>query len=302
VADSAAGLQLNGKALDARTTPTHMARHLTDHPLVADAWAGMRAYLVANKEAFLKAQRKGGTMRAKKQRPPKAKLTQYQHMVFEHTTNVSADLDRLENILLMVRKLPPARTLEKWRLTQDEWLKYQYTMHLVTVDGAVDRCFRVANAVMNLGLAARKCTERVLLEQTSVKRTRVGTALRRLLKETKATRELRDLDVHRKELPPFYKIVGFEEYDWLPAFAMAAKDGATIADSKVVHRMFRYSGQVLSMKLQKERTRLMQAVWRLFDVLVPVAQRMSAICSLADLAASNMALNPSVGRGRPPTA
>jgi hypothetical protein len=277
-----------------------MAKHLADHPLMADAWVGMRAYLVANKEAFLKAERKGGTMRAKKQRPPKEKLTQYQHMVFEHTSNVSADLDRLENILLMVRKLPPSRALEKWKLTPDQWLEYQHTMYLVTVDGTVDRCFRVVNAVMNLGVVARKCTERVLLEHASVKRTKVAAAVRRLLKETKATRELRDLDVHRKELPPFYKIVGFEEYDWLPACARSARDGDGIFDPKIVHRMFRYSGQVLAIKLQKERTRLKRAIWRLFDVLVPAARRMSAICSLADLAASNMALNPTVGRGRPP--
>jgi hypothetical protein len=273
-----------------------MEKHLADHPLIANAWAGMRAFLVTNQELFLKAERKGSTMRAKKLTPPKAKLTQYQHMVFEHATNVTADLDRLENILLMVRKLPPPRTLEKWKLTPDKWLEYQYTMHLVTVGGSVDRCLQVVNAVMNLGVPARKCTERVLLEHSSVKGTKVANALRGLLKETKATRELRNLDVHRKDLPPFYKIVGFEEYDWLPALAMTAKHNDKIIELKVLNRMFRYSGQVLAVKMQKERTRLKRVIWRLFDVLVPIAERLSVICSVADLMAANKSLQHCEGR------
>jgi hypothetical protein len=277
-----------------------MAKVIYDHPLIVDALKGLQAHLKANERRLRKPVLKGATLRAQKPRPPKSVATRYQYMVFHQVTKIATDLDCLEDIVRMVRRMPTSRTLKTWKLSADKWLEYQYTLHLVTLGGAVDRSLQTVNAVLNLGLAPQDCTEQLLLRHSRVAGTRIGAAVKRVLSETQPFRRFRNLDVHRKDLPPFYEIVGFEEYDWLPALALMERTGKELVEPRMLHDMFRQSGKSLALRMQKERTKLKTVVWKLFDVLAPLAKSQALVFSLYDHSASNMALNATVGRGRPP--
>ena len=137
------------------------------------------------------------------------------------------------------------------------------------------------------------------MRHSSVAGTRLAGGIKRLLREVQTSRSFRNLDVHTKELPPFHEIVGWDGYDWLRVYALLDGTGAALMDPDLLHRGFRYSGQALAVRMQKERTRIKAHVWRLFDMLVPMARRQTRTFSMIDAAASNRVLRPS-GAGRPP--
>jgi hypothetical protein len=253
-----------------------MEKTLSKHPLIVDAMEGLRPSLIASQHRVLARVRKLGTPRNKNPQPPKSPVERFHHLVFHHAAKVSTDFDNLEHIIAMVRNMPPRRTLKKWDLSGDRWLEYQYTLHLVTIVGAVDRALIVVNAVLGLGLAAQDCTERLLLRHNQIEGTKLGTAIKQLSREIQPTRSHRNLDVHQKDLPPFREIVGWEDYDWLPMCALVGKDNEVLIPPAWLQKGFRYAGQFLSVRLQKERTKLKNRVWRVFDLLVPIARMRSA--------------------------
>ena len=177
-------------------------------------------------------------------------------------------------------------------MSGDQWLQYQYTLHLVTVVGAVDRCLFVVNAVMKLGLDSRDCSEQILRRHTRIGSTKLATAIQKLVSEVQQTKTFRNLDVHRKDLPPFYKIVGWDGYDWLPPHAFLERVGQALMDPDLLHRGFAYSGKLLAVQMQKERTRLRRRVWRLFDLLAPIARKEAKMFEFWDKVAANKALKP----------
>jgi len=150
-------------------------------------------------------------------------------------------------------------------------------MYLVTLVGAVDRCLMVVNSVLGLGLAPQDCTDRILLRHSRIKGTRLEAAIKQLLAEVQPSRNYRSLDVHQKDLPPFHEILGWDEYDWLPIYALVGKDDETLVPPEWLQKGFRYAGQLLASRMQKGRPRLKNRVWRIFDLLVPIARRQIAV-------------------------
>jgi hypothetical protein len=253
-----------------------MVKTLSKHPLIADAMEGLRPSMIASQPRVLARIRKLGTPRAKNPKPLKSAVERFHHLVFYHAAKVTTDFDNLEHIMTMVRKQPPRFTLKKWDLSGDRWLEFQYTLHLVTLVGAVDRTLIVVNAVLGLGLAPPDCTERLLLRHAQIEGTRLSAAIKDLSRDVQPTRNHRNLDVHQKDLPPFHEIVGWEDYDWLPMCALVGKDDEVLIPPAWLQKGFRYAGQLLSLRMQKERTRLKNRVWRIFDLLVPIARRRAA--------------------------
>jgi hypothetical protein len=239
--------------------------------------------------------RKTGFLRGKKPTPPKSASGRYHHLIFQEAGKVATDFENLEHIVAMVRKLPPRRTLQKWGFSADWWLEFQYTLHLATLVGAIDRCLVVVNAVLGLGLDPQDCVEKVLLRHIRIKGTRLADAIKRLSREVQPSRHHRNLDVHQKDLPPFCEILGWREYDWLPVCAIVGRRDEVLVPPEWLQKGFRYAGQLLSSRMQKERTKLKNRVWRLFDLLVPFARQ--KIAMLTPL--GNVASNPPLTDGRP---
>ena len=273
-----------------------MAKSIAEHLLVRQALDGLLPYIAKDSPARIaKRIPPTGPMRVKKPRGFPLPATRYQHVVFDRATKVASDFESLDQIVSMVRRFPTRRTLSKWKMSGDQWLQYLYTIYLVTVVGAIDRCLQVVNAVLRLGLDYRDCSEHILLRHSRVQSTRLAAAIKKLVAEVQSTRAHRNLDVHRKDLPPFYEIVGWAGYDWLPAYALLERTNHSLMDPDLLHRGFGYSGKLLALKMQKEKTRMKARVSRLFDLLVPVARREAQVLALWHRA-SNKALRPALAR------
>jgi hypothetical protein len=230
-------------------------------------------YLSTRAPQLVNAAKRHGTIRVRNPKPPPSATLRYYAAVFQHAIRIADDFNRIEHIVSMTRSLPARRTLKKWKLTADQWLELQYSLFLVTVVGTVDRSLILASVVLQLGLAPQDCTEQTLSRHARVARTRLAVRIKRLVNELKSLRTLRNLDIHQRNLPPFHSIVGWDGYDWLPAYALLERTGNSMISAELLHAAFRYSGQTLAMKMQKERTRLKTQVWRLLTVLTVIAEQ-----------------------------
>jgi hypothetical protein len=250
-----------------------MKRDLSKHALISDAMEGLRPSLIASLPRALERLKKTGSFRNKNPKPHKSSAERFHYMVFQSAEKVVTDFKTLENIISMVRRIPTRRTFMKWNYTADKWLEYQYTLYLVTMVGVIDRCLMLINAVLLLGLDEQDCKEGIILRHHRIKGTKYELAIKRLMQEVKPLRTNRNLDVHRKDLPPFYEILECEEYDWWPLYAQVNKDGETLIPPELLQKGFRVAGQMLASKMQKGRTKLKYRVWRIFDLLAPAARK-----------------------------
>jgi hypothetical protein len=86
----------------------------------------------------------------------------------------------------------------------------------------------------------------------------------------KSHREGRNLYVHRGSLPDIATVMGDDELDLLKAMSFVQGVSQPFIDRKIMDLGYREHVQKICKALQKERNKIDDVIWKLFDSLLPI--------------------------------
>jgi len=244
---------------------------LAEHALIAKL-------LEAIKPITLDAVDKIGERIAKDQAPrlPKGTLTlperqYYDVVVFKRSTSLINALETINEVQHFIQFLPPASEFRKLRISQERWVDYHYSYHLIIMASLVDRALLLTNDIFRIGHPEKLCSPKAIKENYWVQQTSVVQAIEMLERITQNHRDSRNLFVHRGIKPDVTKATSSDLYDLMTFVAQAnALTQGQIGADDLFDQSFKLEIEKLNIIMRNDGNNASEGVYALFDALLPV--------------------------------
>lgn len=197
-------------------------------------------------------------------------LEYYHVTIFQKASAIIGAVERLENSLLYIQKFPSPRTYEKKGVHQFSWLEYHYSYFVVTYHSLFDTALILTNTVFQLGFSEKDCKPSRIISNRLVKSTSAKSALTALEKVTSKYENIRNLFVHRGEMPDVKSITNSDMLDLLKMYNTVHRHSDPIVPLDILDNVFKYESQKIITKLDGDMVKAQEAISRLFDALLPI--------------------------------
>jgi len=242
-------------------------KDLASHPFPQKVMDNLRPQLEASSRK-LKALAKKGKVRSKE----KYELWEHQwydYDVFTHLSAIISGADRLEQIQNFISTFPRPRSYEKEGINQHTWIEYHYSYYVITLVSLFDIALVLTNSVFRLGNREQDCKRDLIMMNSWVRKTPATQALADLNQLIESYREGRNRHVHRGKVHNIASVMRSDELDLLHLVSTVHMFTEPLIDQKMIDLAYKPSVQEIREMLQKERGRIHDGIWRLFDGVSP---------------------------------
>ena len=202
-----------------------------------------------------------------------AKVPEYERYdweVFTQLSSIYSVIERLEFSQNYIRTFPQSHSYEKEGITQHDWIEYHYSYYVITLISLSDVALKLTNAVFRLGNRERDCKADLIKKNTWVRATPVKQALDRLDQLIQPHREGRNLHVHHGKVQDIASVMESEGLGFLKVMRFVQMHSEPIVDKEKIDLAYKGHVAEISSRLQEEEKRIQDALWILFDTLLPV--------------------------------
>jgi hypothetical protein len=202
----------------------------------------------------------------------------YGYEVCTHLSAITSGSARLEQSQNFIHTFPRPRSYEKEGIHQSIWIEYHYSYYVITLVSLFDIALILTNSVFRLGNREQDCKAELIMMNRWVRQTSVKRALSDLNELIKPHRKTRNLHVHRGEVPDIASVMKSDELDWLNlcSILIQMQDEPNI-DRRIIDNAYKGRMKELCEKLQAERDKIHDTIWRLFDGLLPIYDEKSSV-------------------------
>lgn len=196
----------------------------------------------------------------------------YHHNVFMNLLAIISGVGRLEKSQNFIRTFPRPRSYEKKGINQHTWIEYHYSSYVITLVSLFDIALRLTNSVFRFGNRERDCKPDLIMKNFWVKQTPVEQALADFDKLIQPHKDGRNLYVHRGKALDIASVMKSDDLDRLKDLSSIQMLGFSEPFIGRENIDSEYKGHVKKIceKLQEERDRIHDAIWRLFDTILPI--------------------------------
>ncbi len=194
----------------------------------------------------------------------------YNANVFKKIMNIISSFDRLEQAHIFIKRFRQSKLFLKQNITQDIWIEYHYSIHLLTIVSIMDLALILTNEVYRIGLREKDCNYDTILKNYWIKDSQVAIVLKDLDKKVQNYRNPRNTLVHHGESPKLNKILKSNLYDRLKLITFAQHYSEDY--NPPINLDYVYSMEVRDLLriLQNECKSIEALILNLFDALLPV--------------------------------
>lgn len=194
----------------------------------------------------------------------------YNANVFKKVINIISSFDRLEQVQIFIKRFRQSKAFLKQDITQDVWIEYHYSIHLLTIVSFMDLALILTNEVYRIGLREKDCNHDTIIKNYWVKNTRVEKALKDLEKLVQNNRNPRNTLIHHGESPKLHKVLKSDLYDKLKLMTFAQHHSEDYDSPINLDRAYSMEVRDLLRILQDECKSIETLILNLFDALLPV--------------------------------
>ena len=198
------------------------------------------------------------------------KLDLYNLAVFDKAAAIIGEIERLENASVFIQNFRNPRAFEKLGIHHVSWLEYHYSYFIVTYHSLFDISLILTNAVFQLGIPEKDCKASIINDNEWVKRTPVKTALDGIRKIVSNYGQTRNLFVHRGILPDIRSITDSDMIDIINLYCTINQHSAPIMPLEMIDKVFSFECKKISIRLEGDIVIAQEAVYRLYDSLLPI--------------------------------
>jgi hypothetical protein len=178
---------------------------------------------------------------------------QYVMDVFKAQGRIINTIELLEYIPLMLKRLPPSVFFKRNDLSKAKYFQYQLENHIIRISTIYDQMILMTNAVFQLGIQEKKCSEDLIVNNKHTKNTGAVKCLKECKQAIIGVITERNLIVHRGE---------FEDSDLqrLSSFSLIHKYKET-EEPNDINGISLFSGGMikhLSRSVQRDNIKLME--------------------------------------------
>lgn len=245
-----------------------MIIQLPSHPLLTEIFNNNKPYLDYATAELLKRVEETGEIR----NPKNVSLDdkQYFHIsVFHKVSAIISGVDRLDYAKKYIERFPSPRTYERKGITQYMWIEYHYSFFVITVDSLFDMALILINEIFQLGNSERNCTPNIIKKNSWIKKSAIASSLGKLEKVTSSYRPIRNLYVHRGEVPDILSITESDTLDLLKLYSSVRLHSDPIIDVSILDSVFNYESKKICSELENEIEKVCEIIWDLFTNLLP---------------------------------
>ncbi len=199
------------------------------------------------------------------------KKHQHAYSTFVYCERVVYASMRLSQVITMTLRNLHRKKGEKLHIIQNAWAAYNYDFYTMIYQSVLDISFLLVNAVLDLGIEERMCTENFILNNKWVKDTDVYKVLIEIKGISKNHREGKNLLLHRgRPIPmPIKTSFPFDEKT-ISTLAKERNRSTDYVRNLLDDFLAERDLLQLTQLMRKECTELETQVGLLFDVLLPM--------------------------------
>lgn len=195
----------------------------------------------------------------------------YHDEAFHYTSNLTNAIERLEMTPIFLGRFPRTKTFDKNGITIHRWIQYHYSNYLVTVISIYDTALLLTNTVFCLGVEPRRCSDKTVTNNQSVRKTSVKSALDKLNEIMKPYRDPRNFFVHRNIIPGLASLDEWESLRFIEEASKGYKiDTNPIMETWLVKELYQFERRALIQEVRKESDRIAEGIYQFFTDLYPV--------------------------------
>lgn len=187
----------------------------------------------------------------------------YYHAVFYYASNITSTLERLDETLFYIQKIPHQAAFIKKGITEDKWIEYHYCSHAITMTAIYDIALILTGTVFRLGLDPKHCNDNTIRDNAHIYHTPVRPAIKDLQKTIDPHRSTRNHYVHRGEIP------FIEPIDHLKVFSIADRLGTPAIDKKTLRKYYIEAAGDIVKEIKDSNSKIQGATLKLLDTLLP---------------------------------
>lgn len=176
---------------------------------------------------------------------------------------------RLEHAKGLVRLYPSPKDFESIGITRDKWVEYHLCYFIINLASIPDLCLLLTNTVFKLGMPERLCTLESIIKNDWVAETEVPKALRNLDKVVEEHRTLRNLHVHRGQVPKVSDLLDDDLFSYLSFITFAEKISNIELDPHILPQGYRTATNDLSRKMEGYFCTVLDAIIIVLNELQP---------------------------------
>lgn len=202
-------------------------------------------------------------------RAPEDPRAPYESRVWRRFFAVMQRLTHMRESHRLIGWLPSKPQLDRLNFSEDQWYDHHYANYIVLAAGVPDVSFLLTNAVFNLGIPPRLCSERAIRQNSWVSGSPADHALGAVIAASSMFSEPRNLHLHRGVRPDVSARSGFADFR---ALSTASFVSAFVGDAEIrrsLRRPYRDLATKLQAEIQREIDALSSAVYDLFSALAP---------------------------------
>lgn len=205
----------------------------------------------------------------------------YNNEVFQHISNLTHSVERIEMTPIFLRRYPKSKTYEQNNISLHRWIQYHYASFLITTTSVYDTALLLTNAVFMLGIEPKKCSHKTIVKHERIKETSVKPVLEQLDAIIEVYREPRHLFAHRSVLP------NLDFLDDLESMRFTAKaqeefnvDMPASIHPVIVEDLYQMERRNLIQTIKAEAVKITDETKRFFSALLPIYTEISGLESL----------------------
>ncbi len=245
--------------------------HVAEHPLIAKLLEAIKPITLAAVDKIGERIEKDQVARLSEGALTLPEGQHYDVIVFKRSSALINALETISEVQHFIQFLPPASELRKLRISQERWVDYHYSYHLIIMAGLVDLALLLTNDIFRIGHPEKLCSPRAIKENYWVRQTSVVHAIEMLERITQSHRDSRNLFVHRGIKPDVTKATSSELYDLMTFVAQAnALTQGQIGTDELFDQGFKLEIEKLNTRMRNDGNNASEGVHALFDALLPV--------------------------------
>lgn len=247
-------------------------RDINLHPLIKKVSENLQPLIEAGMQKLKKVAEKGSFRN--KEKIELLENEWYEYVVFSHLSSLLSGVERLQQTQNFIGNFPQPRSYEKKGINQYTWIEYHYSYYLATYVSLFDIALILTNSVFRLGNRERDCKPDLIMNNSWVSQTHVKKTLAELEQLIKTHREVRNLHLHRGQMPDIASKMGLEEFDFLKVFS-SVQMSKPVIEQEIIDWAYKGATKEVVKRLQIERSNIHKIIWQLFDDLLPIYEKES---------------------------
>jgi len=192
----------------------------------------------------------------------------YTWNVFSKASAIHDAARRMEHAIQFVGTFPNATGYEKKGITRDKWIEYHFSYFKVNLASIQDLCLLLTNTIFRLGMPERLCSLDSITKNEWVAETDTPKTLRALDKIIEEHRTIRNLHVHRGQVPNISEVLGDDLFSHLSVISFVESINSIGFDRAALKQGYRAATKDLKARIQDDITSVLNGVIIVYDSLL----------------------------------